>query len=389
MRGSRASSRTGIDKETAHGNLTLIKNTSSYYLVKGSHTIMNKATPAAPTFTLKPKQVVKRLLSALPDRARDVITNRYGLGDTAKKMTLEAIGKKYGVTRERVRQIENYALMSIRKSAAYQKEKPAFAELEQLIHGLGGVIAEEELLNHASPDTASHNHVHFLLVVGEAFKKEKEDEHFKHRWYIDEGLAQKVHEALRKLYKNLTDNDLVSELDIIAQFLTHVEDVADHLKHESVVRRWLNLSKMVAKNQLGEWGLITSPNIRAKGMRDYAFLVLRKHGSPIHFREVAKSIEKHFGRKAHVATTHNELIKDPRFVLVGRGLYALAEWGYMSGVVKDVIRKILEKHGSLSRDEIVSKVLRERYVKENTILVNLQNPKHFKKDKEGRYSVAG
>ncbi|TSC67891.1 MAG: hypothetical protein G01um101472_278 [Parcubacteria group bacterium Gr01-1014_72] len=113
--------------------------------------------------------------------------------------------------------------------------------------------------------------------------------------------------------------------------------------------------------------------------------MLRKHGSPIHFREVAKSIEKLFGKKAHVATTHNELIKDPRFVLVGRGLYALSEWGYMSGVVRDVIRQILEKNGPLKKDEVVNKVLKERYVKENTILVNLNNPKFFKKDKEGRY----
>lgn len=348
---------------------------------------MTKAIANSPSFTFKPKQVVKRLLGALPERARDVLVNRYGLGESSKRMTLESIGKKYGVTRERVRQIENYALMSIRKAPAYQKEKPVFGEIEALIHSLGGVIAEDELLLHASPEKSIQNHIHFLLVVGESFRKEKEDEHFKHRWYIDESLSTKVHSALRKLYNNLTDNDLVSELDIIAQFLTHVEDVSDHLKNASVVKRWLNLSKGISKNLLGEWGLMTSPNIRAKGMRDYAFLVLRKHGSPIHFREVAKSIEKLFGRKAHVATTHNELIKDPRFILVGRGLYALAEWGYMSGVVKDVIKKVLEKSGPLTKEEIVEKVLKERYVKENTILVNLQNPRIFKKDREGRYSI--
>ncbi|MDO8620654.1 MAG: sigma factor-like helix-turn-helix DNA-binding protein [bacterium] len=349
---------------------------------------MTKITTASAPLTFKPKQVVKRLLGALPERARDVLISRYGLGESPKRLTLEAIGKRYGVTRERVRQIENYALMSIRKAPAYQKEKQTFAEMEAVIHGLGGVIAEEELLEHTSSEKGMQNQIHFLLVVGEAFKKQKEDEHFKHRWYIDESLSGKVHDALRKLYNNLNDNDLVSELDIIAQFLTHVEDVSDHLKQESVVKRWLNLSKVIAKNPLGEWGLVTSPNVRAKGMRDYAFLVLRKHGSPIHFREVAKSIEKLFGRKAHVATTHNELIKDARFILVGRGLYALAEWGYMSGVVKDVIRKIIEKSGPLTKEEIVSKVLKERYVKENTILVNLQNPKCFKKDREGRYSVA-
>lgn len=349
---------------------------------------MNKATTHADDLSFKPRQVVKRLLSVLPDRAKDVLINRYGLGESPKKMTLDAIGKKYGITRERVRQIENYALMSVRKSEGYGKEKSAFDSLEGLLHRLGGVVAEEELLSHVAADASGQNYIHFLLVVGEQFKREREDDHFKHRWYIDESLALKVHEALRKLYKNLTDNDLITELDIIAQFLTHVEDVADHLKEGHVVKRWLNLSKLISKNQLGEWGLITSPHIRAKGVRDYAFLVLRKHGSPIHFREVANSIEKLFGRKAHVATTHNELIKDSRFVLVGRGLYALSEWGYMSGVVRDVIRKILEKNGPLSKEDVISKVLKERYVKENTILVNLQNPKYFKKNKDGTYAIA-
>jgi hypothetical protein len=124
-------------------------------------------------------------------------------------------------------------------------------------------------------------------------------------------------------------------------------------------------------------------------MRDYAFLVIRRHGSPIHFKEVAKLITELFKKKAHVATTHNELIKDPRFVLVGRGLYALTEWGYMAGVVKDVIRGVIEKNGPMTKEEIVKKVLKERYVKENTIMVNLQNPKLFKRLKDGKYDVAG
>ena len=198
---------------------------------------MAKAGTTTTTLKFKPKQTVKRLLGALPDRAKDVIVSRYGLGEKPQKMTLEAIGKKYGVTRERVRQIENYALMSIRKSEAYQKEKSALEELEQLLHSLGGVVAEEELLSHTTSDKGAQNYLHFLLVVGESFKKDREDEQFKHRWYIDEQLAGKVHEALKKLYKNLSNNDLVSELDIIAQFLTHVEDIADHAKDENTVRR--------------------------------------------------------------------------------------------------------------------------------------------------------
>ncbi|MES2087409.1 MAG: sigma factor-like helix-turn-helix DNA-binding protein [Patescibacteria group bacterium] len=339
--------------------------------------------------TFNPKQVVKRLLAILPDRARDVIVSRYGLDKDSKKMTLEAIGKKYGITRERVRQIENYAVHSIKRAESYAKEKGVFSELEALFHKLGGIISEENFLEYVAKDKSTQNHIQLLLVLGDPFKREKEDENFKHRWHVSDSLAKKVHDALKKLYKNLSDKDLVSELDIIAHFLTHVEDISDDYKSKNdVIKRWLELSKTIGKNPLGEWGLKSSPNIHAKGMRDYAFLVIRRHGSPIHFREVAKSIEKLFGKKAHIATTHNELIKDPRFVLVGRGLYALAEWGYMSGVVKDVIRKVLESNGPLNREQIIDKVMKERYVKENTIIVNLQNPKFFKKTKDGVYSIA-
>lgn len=338
--------------------------------------------------SFKPKQVTKSLLSGLTKRGKDVIESRYGLGAKATKMTLDAIGKKYGITRERVRQIENHSLAAIRKSKSYKDSQASFTELKELILGLGGIVAEKDLLAHLSKDPTTQNHLNFILVIGDEFKKEKEDDEFKHRWHVDSELSKKIQNAIRKLYSKLSDDELVVEGDLINNFLDEVKDINEKYKNEEVIKRWLSISHKIGKNPLGEWGKTTSPNVNAKGMRDYAFLVIRKHGSPIHFKEVAKAISQYFDKKAHVATTHNELIKDPRFVLVGRGLYALAEWGYMSGVVKDVIKKILEKDGPLSKDKIIEKVLKERYVKENTIMVNLQNSKFFKKDKEGKYSVA-
>lgn len=335
--------------------------------------------------SFKPKDITKRLLSVLTKRAQDVIVSRYGLGTKAQKLTLDAIGKKYSITRERVRQIENHSLAAIRKSKVYKELEPVFAELKGLVVELGGIVAEKDLLKHLSKDPATQNHFHFLLVIGEEFRREKEDDEFHHRWHVDPELQKKIEGALRKLYAKLSDDELVFENELIDDFLEEVKDLNDKYKNEEVIKRWLAISHKIGKNPLGEWGKSSSPNVNAKGMRDYAFLVIRKHGSPIHFKEVAKAIGQYFNKKAHVATTHNELIKDPRFVLVGRGLYALAEWGYMSGVVKDVIKKILEKEGPLTKEKIVEKVLKERYVKENTILVNLQNPKHFRKDKEGRY----
>ncbi|MFZ2523427.1 MAG: sigma factor-like helix-turn-helix DNA-binding protein [Minisyncoccia bacterium] len=340
------------------------------------------------TANFKPKQSVKKLLSVLGDRSKDVIVSRFGLGNDTKRMTLEAIGKKYKITRERVRQIENYSIQNIRKSKEYAKEKAVFDELRTTMADLGSVISEEALLKHLSKDKSTQNQVHFLLVVGDEFTKDKEDEEFKHRWTVDKDLSKRVHQAIRDLYSKLSDDEILLESDMIEKFLEHLKDVSEKYKNQEIARRWLELSKLIDKNPLGEWGKTGSSNINAKGMRDYAYLVIRRHGSPIHFREVAKLITELFKKKAHVATTHNELIKDPRFVLVGRGLYALSEWGYMSGVVKDVVKNIIQKNGPLTKDEIIKKVLKERYVKENTIMVNLQNPKFFKKNKEGKYEIA-
>ena len=340
------------------------------------------------TISFKPKQVTKKITSHLQDRASDVVMNRFGLTADTERKTLEEIGKKYNITRERVRQIEDAALNSIKKSELYKGEQEVFEELKQLIHSLGSIVAERDLLSHISNDKSTQNHIHFYLVLGDAFKKHREDEHFHTRWSVDDEMATKVHDSLKKLYSNLKNEDLISETEMIKSFFDQMKDLSEKYKNEEIVKRWLGMSKNISKNPLGEWGKSTSPNIHTRGVKDYAFLVMRKHGSPMHFREVADAITKTFGRKTHYATCHNELIKDSRFVLVGRGMYALADWGYKTGIAREVIRDILKREGPLSKEDIVEKVMKERYFKKNTILVNIQNPKYFKKNKNGLYTLA-
>lgn len=338
--------------------------------------------------TFKPKQVTKSLLEVLPDRARDILEKRYGLGKDAETYTLEAIGKSYGITRERVRQIENYGIQSIQKSEAYKKHYDLFIEMQKLIDQLGGgVIAEHVLLDEISNDADSRNHLYFLLIVGDPFYKSKENPHFSHRWFTERKTAESVEKALRTVYKGLDREELVTEQEILNRFKNELIEIADKYDEESL-KRWLLISKQIGCNPLGDWGPADSPNIRVKGIRDYAYLAVKRHGSPMHFREVAETINELFDHNAHVATTHNELIKDARFVLVGRGLYALTEWGYTAGVVKDVLRQILENEGPLSREELIDKVRKERYVKDNTILVNLQDNNLFKRLANGTYTIA-
>lgn len=337
--------------------------------------------------TFKPKQVTKTLLSALPDRARDVLEKRYGLGSSPETHTLEAIGKIYGITRERVRQIENYGIQAIQKSDAYGDFAENFEELTQAIHSLGGVISEQELFNELTKDPSLRNHLYFILVVGDPFTRVKEDNSFNYRWCLEQKLSDTVEGALKGIFNSLEEDDLISEDEILARLKHELGDIEERYRDEKILRRWLSISKQIDKNPLGEWGHATSPNVRAKGIRDYAYLAVKRHGSPMHFKEVAEAIKNLFNKKAHVATTHNELIKDKRFVLVGRGLYALTEWGYSAGVVKDVLRDILVTYGPLTREEIIDKVRKERYVKDNTIIVNLQDASLFKKLADGNYII--
>lgn len=337
----------------------------------------------------KPKQVTKKILSPLQDRSLDIIKSRFGLGDDTDRLTLEAIGEKYGITRERVRQIEHAALNLIKKSAEFDEEATTWKELASIIDDLGGVVAEEDILGEIAKDEATQNHIHFYLVLGDEFVRHREDDHFVTRWSVDHQTAEKVHNSLKALYNSLGDDDLVPESEMINRFLDELKKLNVEYRDTEIAKRWLCLSKGICKNPLGEWGKASASGVKARGIKDYAYLMMRKHGSPMHFREVAEAISDTFEKKCHTATCHNELIKDNRFVLVGRGMYALKEWGYKPGVVRDVIREILKREGPLTKEQVIDKVLKERYLKKNTILVNLQNPKYFKKNKDKTYTPIG
>jgi len=334
-----------------------------------------------------PKSVSKELLTGLPERTRKVLIDRYGLSPKSVRRTLDAIGKEYGITRERVRQIENHGLSTVRDSESYAAQMDALEELKRVVHALGGVVSEEQILIEIPKTQAERNHLVFLLTVGHHFNDRREDSNYKVRWHVDEQLAEAVERALANLYESIEPQRLTPEEEFIELFTKHLREVGVKNRQPEVVLRWLAISKRLGKNPLGEWGRVESPHVRIKNTRDFAYLTLKRHGSPMHFTEVAKNIRDLFSREAHPATTHNELIKDNRFVLVGRGLYALQEWGYEPGVVRDVIRSVLAQGGALSREEIVERVKRERYVKDATIIVNLQNPM-FVRQADGTYTLS-
>jgi hypothetical protein len=86
------------------------------------------------------------------------------------------------------------------------------------------------------------------------------------------------------------------------------------------------------------------------------------------------------GKAVKVNTIHNELIRNEDFVLIGRWIYALKEWGFVPWTVLDVIVSILEKNWEpMNTEDITKEVLKIRNVKHSTIYMNLQNKKFIER----------
>ena len=327
------------------------------------------------------------MLRELSGRARDVIERRFGMGERSKRQTLESIGQIYKITRERVRQIEAAAINKMRLSAAFLVSADLLAMLENEFNLRGKIWREDQTLAHFASDDSGKNYIYFFLSLGQLFKRLGADADFYHRWTSDAVAAKEIEKTIKNFCQTLSDEPL-SRSEIADKFSRHVLAELNTKLGSEAIFAWLGISGNIKSNHFDEWGLQSSPLINPSGMRDFAYLVLKKHGSPLHFREVASSIERLIGRRAHVQTVHNELIKDGRFVLVGRGLYALSSWGYQAGTVKDIITAILKKSGPAVKEDLIKLVKQERHVKDNTILINLQNRVHFKKLPDGRFHLA-
>jgi len=331
------------------------------------------------------------VIGNLPPRTQEVMLRRFGIAK-GKRETLESVGRSYDITRERVRQIESFALKQLRDAGDASELAPYISKLEEFMRSRGGVMAEHHVLAHFATtclhDDTKHPHVQgcvlLLLNVGPQFDRQRGTDDVHPHWVVDKQKVAFMHEVLEAIRTHLVHKQSVQQL-------AHIVDAIEHDLYPDIVDAYINVSKYIGKNQFDHYGLSDWPEITPKGMRDKAYLVLKHVKKPLHFTAVATSINE-MGlskRPALSQTVHNELIKDPRFVLVGRGMYALSEWGYQPGTVKDVIVDVLKQGGKpLTREEILKTVLTKRHVKPNTILLNLHNRKEFKRTGDGRYALA-
>lgn len=328
------------------------------------------------------------LLRELPHRSRDVISRRYGL-ETGEKETLEQIGHNYNITRERVRQIEREGLRGLKNSAKLISLKPVFDFVKRYLERSGGVAAEEIMLNDLTGKAEPHllrNSLFLLLNLNPTFKRIPENTSFKTVWFNNESYFDRVQRIIEELVRNFQERGDVFAFEEISDLIRKTyKDISP-----KVITSYLSISKRIDSNNFGELGLKEWPLISPRGVKDKAYLVLRKEKNPLHFTKITELInQSNFSpRKAYSQTVHNELIKDDRFVLVGRGIYGLAQWGYRAGTVKDILIDLLKEHSEpMDKRELVKEILKSKIVKENTILLNLQDSQYFRRTSDGRYCL--
>lgn len=331
------------------------------------------------------KAAVSSIISSInQEREQEIVTRRFGLYE--RKETLEQIGELLNITRERVRQLEKAILIRI-KMQAENGSIPDVSASEKatvrILSDMGRVAKIQDLtdaLLSKKSDARERAHIAFLAELAPKLTVVNETDNY----YLSVGIAEygdekKIKTKVDQIVKVITDNKAPLSIEELHDKLEfehpkHVEALASISKHLSHL-----------KNQ---WGLSKWPTVNPKNIRDKIYVILTDADKPLHFSEIAEAIkDSDFNRKdVTTQAIHNELIKDKRFVLIGRGIYALDNWGFTKGTVADTISDVLRKAGEpLHRDEIVRRVLKSRQVKETTILLNLQSKSQFKRVAKATY----
>jgi hypothetical protein len=326
--------------------------------------------------TLNTEQFVQDILSTVErEREREIVARRFGLFD--RKETLEQIGELLGITRERVRQLEKSVIARL-KATAEQGQLSHIEDVQQAIlaklHTMGEAARVSDLSAALTGENSrtDQSRIAFLAELCPALVVIEDNDRFYHAVSVAEVRDD---EAIKKAGEP-------QDIAAVAK-TTGIADVEQ-------ARALASVSKDLATLN-GRWGLVKWPMVNPKNIRDKIYVILKEHGKHMHFNEIAGAIKDSDFKRKDVTTQaiHNELIKDKRFVLIGRGIYALKEWGYKKGTVADIISEVLREAGEpLHRDEIVKRVLKSRFVKETTILLNLQGKTQFKRVAKATYELA-
>lgn len=337
-----------------------------------------------PQIQVNLQELLDSLFMVLTDKEAMVIQKRFALKGE-QKQTLEKIGKHFNVTRERIRQIESIALNKLKRTVRTTRLDEVNALAKDVIRSRGGLLREETLVTECLKRIANAKDIDGAVLrlsfsIDPDLQSGSRAQSYIPFWRIDSLAMEDVSLIVNNIVKILKKRKSCMNADEIVSAIQALNLFDGRIPSRELIVSSLEIDERLREISEG-WGLTEWRFVRPRSIRDKVEIILRKSGEPLHFMEIANQIkDAQFDHKnVTVQAVHNELIRYPQFVLVGRGLYALKEWGYESGTVADVIEKILIDKGPLSKKEIIAEVGKQRTVKVGTISLNLQKMPYFKR----------
>lgn len=355
--------------------------------------MFNTSSPTSVVQTVAEiRDVIENLLLLLSEKEKLVIIKRFNL-DGQGKATLEEIGNEFAVTRERVRQIERNALAKMRRNVFNTALQHLHSFAKDVVENSGGFVREsliqEELLALVPKDVeVDENGLHLSLVLHESLECIGNTIDFhpyvKNKSFPDYTLKHVASSLINYLHKQ-------GDVKPLKNAENELKAVMDELNFDDKkVKSLIRLDKRLILLENEMLGLMEWRHVYPRTLRDKISYILRNETSPLHFSVIADKISNSsFDRRSvNLQAVHNELIRCEQFVLIGRGIYAMADWGYEKGTVTDVIEKVLEDKVEMAQEDIVAAVLAQRQVKKITVLLALKNSDKFERVGRKHYKLA-
>ncbi len=333
-------------------------------------------------FSVNLSETIEEMFLVLTDKEKEVIVKRFSL-DNQPKRTLESIGKSFSVTRERIRQIEKIALGKLKRTIQTTKLRVVNDFASKVIQENGGLLIEKRLITEVlnsmdAKDVVDANIIRLALNINPEIESVEKTGVYNSFWKLVSLPTNVIEDTINAGIKALKKKgDVTTDIKLIVQVRQILGDkIEGHI--DPMIVSSLETDKRI-KRLKGGFGLMSWRHINPRSIRDKAYIVLKQEKKPLHFVEIANKISgAGFDRKiVTVQAVHNELIRYEQFVLVGRGLYGLKEFGFKKGTVTEIMEGLLRKKSPLTKQEIMDGVLQQRYVKKGTISLNLQKNPQF------------
>jgi hypothetical protein len=353
--------------------------------------------------------IIQEILAQNTDeRLWFILQRRLGLEGT-EKLTLEELGLAFGLTRERVRQLEASALNELRgvlieddyKNKTYHVHPnilKAVRRLSEMVTDRAGqATLESSLLNqiqhsfNVHPDAIKPS-LYLVLNLSGLLKLDFNRGDLQPVWgKFGTPEARSIQNSIERLDKLMTEEHTLplSEIDILVQINKGVRK-RNRLSLDQL-KKLLNLCSSIEVHKSGfYWGKFG----HLVGRGNQVERVLFEHGEPVHITKITREINHrltlHGKRIVNPRNLANQMSNDNRFVPIGRsGEWGLSSWSVDTGTIVEQMKLyFIARNEPATADEIYSYVSERRPVRKGSVEAYLTFQEDFAKVDRIRWGLA-